>query len=540
MRPDDPAADPDAPAPTPDAALRSWLRKARAQAAELSPRARLSHVGRVLRVGDGVAQVENLPRCRLNERLIFGSGVEGVALTVSERLTGIALLGPDAGVRAGDAVRASGDIVRVPVGEALLGRVIDPLGRPLDGGPALRAAASLPVERPAPRIMDRAPVTQPLLTGLTVIDAMIPLGRGQRELIIGDRKTGKTSIAVDTIINQSGLDRSGIDRSGAGQAGSGVICVYCAIGQKASSTARVIDAVRRHGDPGNCIFVFAPPEAAPGLQWIAPYAACAMAEHFRDNGRDALVVFDDLTRHAIVYRELSLLLRRPPGREAYPGDVFHLHARLLERAARLSPALGGGSLTALPIAETQAGNLTAYIPTNLVSITDGQIYLEPTLFNEGQKPAVNVGLSVSRVGGKTQAPALRSVAERLKLEYAQYLELESFSRFGAVSDERAAARLRHGRRIRAILRQEELAPLPLPAQAALLLAADEGLFDPVPEERVPRLAAALRRELPRAAPAAWARIAREQTLEPADRATLLDAARALIAQDAAASRDAGA
>ena len=328
----------------------------------------------------------------------------------------------------------------------------------------LRPKSLCAVERPAPAIVDRASVTRPLATGLLVVDAMIPLGRGQRELIIGDRGTGKTAIAVDAMINQRSSD---------------VICVYAAIGQKASSVVQVIEAIRRYGAPERCLFVVGEADAAPGLQWLTPYSACTMAEHFVALGRDVLLVIDDLTKHAAAYRQISLLLRRPPGREAYPGDIFYIHSRLLERAAKLASERGGGSLTALPIAETQAGNISAYIPTNLISITDGQIYLDPRLFYEDQKPAVDVGKSVSRVGGKTQAPALKALSESLRLEYAQFLELEVFTRFDTMVDERTRKLIEHGRRIRAILRQPQYGPLPLGEQVALLLAVAQGTLDKV-------------------------------------------------------------
>ena len=376
---------------------------------------RLEQVGRVTQVGDGVATVTGLPNTRLDELLVFEGGVRGLAVDLAEEAIGCVVLGSDPRIAAGSMVHGTGEVARVPVGAGLLGRVVDALGNPLDGGDAVAVEVFAPVEQPAPAIVDRALVTRPLATGLLVIDAMIPLGRGQRELIIGDRGTGKTAIAVDTIINQRSSD---------------VICVYAAVGQKASSVAQVIEAVRRYGAPERCLFVIGEADAAPGLQWLTPYSACTMAEHFMAQGRDVLLVIDDLTKHAATYREISLLLRRPPGREAYPGDIFYIHSRLLERAAKLGPERGGGSLTALPIAETQAGNISAYIPTNLISITDGQIYLDPRLFYEDQKPAVDVGKSVSRVGGKTQAPVLRALSESLRLEYAQFLELEVFTRFG--------------------------------------------------------------------------------------------------------------
>jgi F-type H+-transporting ATPase subunit alpha len=495
--------------------IRGWIAGARArlEAAQAAPR--LTQTGLVERIGDGVATVSGLPGTKLDELLRFENGATGVAMRISEHEIGCVLLGSDEGISAGSRVHGTGEIIRVPVGEALLGRVVDATGAPLDGGPAVVAERLDPVERPAPGIVDRELVTEPLITGLTVIDAMIPLGRGQRELIIGDRKTGKTTVAIDTMISQRHTD---------------VICVYAAIGQKASSVARVIEAVRRHGAPERCVFVAGTADAAPGAQWTTPYAACTIAEYFRDQGRDALLILDDLSKHAIIYRQISLLLRKPPGREAYPGDIFYLHARLLERAAKLSDDLGGGSLTALPIAETQAGNLTAFIPTNLISITDGQIYLEPKLFFEGQKPAVNVGLSVSRVGGATQARAIKGLAERLKLDYAQFLELEVFTRFGAMTDERTRARIEHGRRIRAILAQPEYDPLPLSLQVGLLLAVGEGKLDGVDPAAVPRFRDALRHQLTEVSPSVAARIDETGQLTDDDRAALLQAIEVCLAE----------
>ena len=449
--------------------LRNWLDRSRARIGSLTIEPKLEHVGRVVRVGDGVATVSGLPEVRLDELLVFHGGVRGLAVDLGEEAIGCVLTGDTSGIPAGSIVRGTGEVARVPVGDALLGRVVDPLGMPLDDGEKLDTDSFSPVEQRAPAIVERALVTRPLATGLLVVDAMIPLGRGQRELIIGDRGTGKTAIAVDTIINQRSSD---------------VICVYAAIGQKASSVAQVIEAVRRYGAPERCLFVVGEANAAPGLQWLTPYAACSMAEHFVTRGRDVLLVIDDLTKHAAVYRQVSLLLRRPPGREAYPGDIFYIHSRLLERAAKLAPERGGGSLTALPIAETQAGNISAYIPTNLISITDGQIYLDPRLFYEDQKPAVDVGKSVSRVGGKTQAPVLKDMSESLRLEYAQFLELEVFTRFGTMVDERTRKVIEHGRRIRAVLGQRQFAPLSLGEQVALLSAVGEHVLDEVPLDRM--------------------------------------------------------
>lgn len=487
--------------------LSKWIEGARDRltGSDLTPA--LTRVGRVERVGDGVATISGLRHTRLDELLRFEDGTLGLAMTIGENSLGCVLLSSDDEIAAGGKVFNTGRIARVPVGEGLLGRVVSPLGEPLDDGPPITAKCSDPIERAAPGIVDRDLVTEPMLTGLTVIDAMIPLGRGQRQLIIGDRKTGKTSIAVDTIINQRDSD---------------VVCVYAAIGQKSSTVARVVDAIRTHGAMDRCVFVVGAADAAPGAQWITPYAACSIAEHFRDRGQHALLILDDLTKHAMVYRQLSLLLRKPPGREAYPGDVFYLHARLLERAAKLSPDLGGGSLTALPIAETQAGNLTAYIPTNLISITDGQVILEQKLFYEGQKPAVNVGMSVSRVGGATQAKAIKSLAQSLKLDYAQYLELEIFTRFGAMVDDRTARTIAHGRRLRSILAQPEYKPLPLSLQVALLLAVSEGQLDDMPLADIPAFRKALAERLRSERPGIVAEIDDTKTLSERARAGLVD------------------
>jgi F-type H+/Na+-transporting ATPase subunit alpha len=438
-------------------------------------------IGRVETVGDDVALVSGLPQTQLNELLLFErtgglQPVTGMVLALDPDVIGCAMLGRCEGIEAGNSVHGTGTIASVPVGESLLGRVVNPLGASLDGGPVPDPSDFEPVERPAPGIVQRELVNQALETGLLVIDAMLALGRGQRELIIGDRETGKTALAVDTIVNQ---------RS------SGVICVYCAVGQKTSSVTQVIEAVRQFGAPERCIFVVGAADDPAGLQWLSPYAACTMAEYFSERGGDALLVIDDLTSHAVIYRQLSLLLRNPPGREAYPGDIFYIHARLLERAAKLSRERGGGSLTALPIATTEEGNISAYIPTNLISITDGQIVLEPRLFQEGQKPAVNVGKSVSRVGGKTQPPALRELAEHLRLEYAQFLELEIFSRFGGMVDERTRSIIEHGRRIRAVLTQPQYSGLAMPHQVALLLALNQGMLDSIPLEKLTGFHAAL-------------------------------------------------
>jgi F-type H+-transporting ATPase subunit alpha len=470
-----PPSPPEDPTP-PQSALREWSRRAAATVARTPLQPTVEEVGRVEQVGDGIAVVSGLPSLRLNELLRFENGRLGYALTLDTDSVSCVLLDVQNDIEAGMRVSGTGEVVRVPVGTDLLGRVVDPLGRPLDGGAAIRAERHDPAERSAPEIIDRDLVTQPVQTGLLVIDALFALGRGQRELIIGDRATGKTAIATDTLINQKRSD---------------LICVYVAIGQKSTSTARVIEAVKANGAPERCIFVVAGAATAPGLQWLAPFSGFTIAEYFRDRGQHALVVIDDLTKHAATHRELALLTRQPPGREAYPGDVFYVHSRLLERAAKLSPELGGGSLTALPIAETEAGNLSAYIPTNLISITDGQIVLDTKRFYAGQKPAVDTGLSVSRVGGKTQAKAMRQAVETLRLDYAQFLELEVFTRFGASLEPRVQAQIRRGERIRAVLAQPQYAPLPLDQQVALLLALQTGALDAVPLERIADFRAAL-------------------------------------------------
>ncbi|SPE20765.1 ATP synthase subunit alpha 2 [Burkholderiales bacterium] len=430
----------------------------------LAPQLAVREVGTVTMVSTGIAKICGLPGVGFEELLEFPGGAFGIAFNVDEDEIGVVLLSEYWHLRAGDEVQRTGRVMDVAVGEALLGRVIDPLGRPLDGKRALITSERLPIERPAAPIMDRAPVTVPLQTGLKVIDALIPIGRGQRELILGDRHTGKTAIAVDTILNQRGR---------------GVVCVYCAIGQRPSGMAKVIATLREKGAMDYTTVIVTEGSDPPGLAYIAPYAATSIAEHFMEAGRDVLIVYDDLTQHARAYRELSLLLRRPPGREAFPGDIFYIHARLLERSTHLLPELGGGSLTALPIIETEAQDISSYIPTNLISITDGQIYVSPSLFEMGVLPAVDVGKSVSRVGGKAQGAAFRAVAGDLKLAYAQFEELETFARFGARLDTISRKILEHGRRIRACLKQPEFTPLPVAAQITVLLALTEGLFDAV-------------------------------------------------------------
>lgn len=431
----------------------------------LTPR----EVGTIITVSTGIARVAGLPSVGSEELLKFPGGIFGIAFNVDAEELGVVLLGDYSLLHAGDEVERTGRVMDVAVGDELLGRVIDPLGRPLDAGGLVATKQRLPVERPAPPIMDRAPVIVPLQTGLKVVDALIPIGRGQRELILGDRRTGKTAIALDTILNQRGRN---------------LVCVYCAIGQRASAVAKVVASLQEKGAMEYTVVVVAEGNEAPGLAYVAPYAATSIAEHFMESGRDVLIVYDDLTHHARAYRELSLLLRRPPGREAFPGDIFYIHSRLLERATHLGQERGGGSLTALPIIETEAQNISAYIPTNLISITDGQIYLSPSLFELGVMPAVDVGKSVSRVGGKAQRAAYRAVAGDLKLAYAQFEELETFARFGARLDEATRKSIEHGRRIRACLKQTEFSPVAVPAQIAILLALTAKLFDAVPLEKM--------------------------------------------------------
>ncbi len=431
----------------------------------LAPR----EVGTITSISTGIAMVTGLPSVGFEELLEFPGGVFGVAFNVDEDQVGVVLLGDYAHLHAGDEVERTGRVTDVAVGVGLIGRIIDPLGRPLDGKGPVATSKRLPIERPAPSIMDRAPVTVPLQTGIKVVDALIAIGRGQRELILGDRQTGKTAIAIDTILNQRGEN---------------VVCVYCAIGQRASAVAKTVAALREKGALEYTVVVVTEGNEPPGLAYVAPYSATSIAEHFMEAGRDVLIVYDDLTQHARAYRELSLLLRRPPGREAFPGDIFYIHSRLLERATHLREERGGGSLTALPIIETEAENISAYIPTNLISITDGQIYLSPSLFELGVLPAVDVGKSVSRVGGKAQRAAYRAVTGDLKLAYAQFEELETFARFGARLDEATRKVVEHGRRIRACLKQRELAPVSVPEQIAVLLALAAGLFDSVPLEKM--------------------------------------------------------
>ena len=477
---------------------------------ELVPR----EVGIVTNVSTGIALVAGLPGVGSEELIQFSNGVLGIAFDVDLVAVGVVLLGDYRSLEAGTEVTRTGRVMDVAVGPGLLGRVIDPLGRPLDDKGAVAATLRRPVERPAPPIMDRAAVTVPLQTGVKVVDAMIPIGRGQRELILGDRQTGKTAIAIDTILNQITQN---------------VLCVYCAIGQRASAVAKVIAQLEAKAALQNCVVVVAEGDEAPGLAYIAPYAATSIAEFFMESGRDVLIVYDDLTHHARSYRELSLLLRRPPGREAFPGDIFYIHSRLLERSTHLCAERGGGSLTALPVIETEAEDISAYIPTNLISITDGQIYLSPTLFELVVLPAVDVAQSVSRVGGAAQRAAYRAVTGDLKLAYSQFEEMESFARFGTRLDESTRKTLDHGRRIRECLKQPESHPVPLAEQIAVLLALAAGLFDAIPLTAMAAAEAALRLAAAQLAADIVGRFTTAEHLSPEDRAaTLTVATQALL------------
>jgi F-type H+-transporting ATPase subunit alpha len=478
--------------------------------AAFTPQLQPREVGIIASVATGIAKVSGLPGVGFEELVMFPGDVLGIAFNVDADEIGVVLLGEYWHLHAGDEVQRTGRVMDVAVGDGLLGRVIDPLGRPLDGNGPVASSKRLSVERPAAPIMDRAPVTVPLQTGLKVIDALIPVGRGQRELILGDRQTGKTAIAIDTILNQRDQH---------------VLCVYCAIGQRASAVAKAVATLREKGAMDYTVVVVTEGNDPPGLAYVAPYAATSIAESFVEAGRDVLIVYDDLTHHARAYRELSLLLRRPPGREAFPGDIFYIHSRLLERATHLRQELGGGSLTALPIIETEAQDIAAYIPTNLISITDGQIYLSPTLFELGVLPAVDVGKSVSRVGGKAQRAAYRAVAGDLKLGYAQFEELETFSRFGARLDEGTRKIIEHGRRIRACLKQPELAPVPVPAQIAILLALTAEVFDRVPLDQMMDAERALRETANEMPAKVRERLDSAEKLSDADRETLIEIAR---------------
>ena len=434
----------------------------------------VSEVGEVLMVGDGVARVSGLENVMSSELVELPNGVFGMALNLEEDNVGLVLFGDSRLVKEGDLAKRTGKVVEVPVGNEMLGRVVNPLGQPVDGKGPINAKESLPVERKALGVMARQPVTQPLQTGIKAIDSMIPIGRGQRELIIGDRQTGKTAIAIDAIINQKSSHESD----------SPVYCIYVAVGQKASTVASIVSELEANGAMEYTTVVTSNASDAAPLQFIAPYSGCAMGEFFRDNGKHALIIYDDLSKQAVAYRQMSLVLRRPPGREAFPGDVFYLHSRLLERASKLSDSLGGGSLTALPIIETQEGDVSAYIPTNVISITDGQIYLENNLFNSGIRPAIDVGLSVSRVGGNAQIKAMKKVAGTLRLDLAQFRELEAFAKFGSDLDKATLAQLTRGERMVEILKQNQYVPMAVEHQIVIIFAGGQGMLDGIPNERV--------------------------------------------------------
>ena len=473
------------------------------------PQLQIEEVGTLTYLGGGIAHAVGLPSVQAEELVKFPGNRFGMAYNLDRDQVGIILLDDSEDLKAGCEVLRTGRVLDVPVGEELLGRVIDGTGRPLDNQGVISTVKRLPIEREAPGIMQRAPVNIPLQTGIKVIDALIPIGRGQRELILGDRATGKTAIALDTIINQKGKD---------------VICVYCAIGQRSSAVAKLIAELRQREAMDYCIVVVAGGESPPGLQYITPYAATTIAEYFMEQGKDVLIVYDDLIQHARAYRELSLLLRRPPGREAFPGDIFYIHSRLLERSTHLRPEFGGGSLTALPIVETEAQNISAYIPTNLVSITDGQIYLTPDLFHKGILPAIDVGKSVSRVGGKTQLPAYRAVAGDLRLSYSQFEELEAFSRFGNRLDEATQKSIARGQRIREVLKQTQYQPIPVTEQIAILLAVTHGVLDTVPGEKIRLVEKALGQAVREQLPDVCQRIEAGEKLSEGDRQSLINIA----------------
>ncbi len=486
--------------------VRPVLQSLQTRAAEQELGVIFREVGTVQHIGDGVATLSGLPLARTDELVEFPTGVRGIILNLDHSRLDVVLLGSDAGILGGDLVTATGERVRVPVGHQLLGRVIDPLGQPLDNAGPIQFTETRFLEREAPDIVERSPVNEPLYTGTKVIDALLPIGRGQRELILGDRQVGKTTLAVDAILSQRDSD---------------VACVYVSIGQKKSSVLAIIDTLRRNDALPYTTVVMASPEDPPAVRYVAPYAACAVAEFFMDEGRDALIVYDDLNKHADAYRELSLLLRRPPGREAYPGDIFYIHARLLERACKLRPDLGGGSLTALPIVVTQRGNVSAYIPTNLISICDGQIVLDTDLFNRGIKPAVDVGQSVSRVGGEAQSDAMRDVAGELRLELSQYEEVSRFARFGAEVDAATRRQIEHGRRLRAALKQRPHQPLSLASQIVMLLAATEGILDRFVVDDVPAFEEAVLDLVRKREPEMLQQIDRTGELPPDTRQTLM-------------------
>lgn len=483
---------------------------------DLKTSAQVTEIGMVTKISDGIVWITGLSSCGYNEMIEIettdGRTLTAFALNLEEDQIGAVLLGEDQYIKAGAKARVTGQVLAVPVGPELVGRVVDPLGNPLDGGPPIQSKQTSPVEKVAPGVITRQAVNQSLPTGIKAIDSMIPIGRGQRELIIGDRQTGKTAVAIDTILNQT-------------KQKTGVISLYVSIGQKKSKVARIVDRLRAEGALASTIVVLTSASDPAALQFLAPYAGCAMGEYFRDNGQDALIVYDDLSKHAWAYRQISLLLRRPPGREAYPGDVFYLHSRLLERAAKLSSQHGGGSLTALPIIETQSNDVSAYIPTNVISITDGQIYLESDLFYQGIRPAMNVGLSVSRVGGAAQTKAMKSVAGKLRLELAQYRELAAFAQFSTDLEPETKKRIERGRRLTEILKQDEFSPLSMSDQVIALLCATSGVFDDVPVDHVREQEIKIRESLKLRHPEIIKKIEETGQLSDQDRETLLASAK---------------
>ncbi|MGM0689462.1 MAG: alternate F1F0 ATPase, F1 subunit alpha [Bacillota bacterium] len=477
---------------------------------------KVEETGIVTSTGNGIVRISGLAGVQVDELVEFSGGITGIAFNLDLRQVGIIMLGSSESIKAGDRVRRTGRVVDIPVGDGLLGRVIDAAAAPLDNYGPVSFSERRPVEREAPPIMARSAVTEPLQTGLKVVDALIPVGRGQRELILGDRQIGKTAIALDTIINQADKE---------------VICVYCSIGQQGADVAKFIGQLSKYGAMDYCTVVVASGDGAPGLRFIAPYAATTIAEFFMEQGKDVLIIYDDLTLHARAYRELSLLLERPPGREAYPGDIFYLHSRLLERSTHLNDQYGGGSLTAMPIIETQAQNISAYIPTNLISITDGQIYLSPELFQRNHLPAIDVGKSVSRVGGKTQLPAYRTVTGDLRLSYSQFEELEMFARFGTRLDDKTRETIERGRRVRKVLTQPELQPMTIPEQIAVLLSVTEGLFDEMNVEDIPETEKKIRKAVKEELSEVCAKIEGGEELSGDDQDLIIETARKVIEEE---------
>lgn len=493
--------------------MSNLLQDIEAQIAGVKTAVAKQNVGIVREIGDGVAKIEGLTDAMLNEMIDFGNGITGLALNLEETEVGTIILGDYTSIKEGQEVRTTGKLLQVPVGKGLLGRVVNVLGQPLDGKGPVQSETSYPVEKIAPGIIRRKSVSQPVQTGIMAVDAMIPIGRGQRELIIGDRSTGKTTIGIDTIINQSRLNEAAL--AAGDKEYRPLYCIYVAVGQKQSNVARVISVLEEAGAMANTIVVSAPASDSATNQYLAPFAGCAMGEWFMDNGMDALIIYDDLSKHAVAYRQVSLVLKRPSGREAYPGDVFYLHSRLLERSARVSEKYGNGSLTALPIIETQAGDVSAYIPTNVISITDGQIFLETDLFYQGIRPAISVGISVSRVGSAAQVKAMKQVAGRIKLELAQFRELAAFAQFGSDLDAKTQAQIERGKRIVEVFKQPQYNPLPVEVQVAVLWTVQNGLMDDVAVDRVKDFQAKLTEHLTGRKSELMGRIAREKALSDA-------------------------